>query len=166
LRFEPRGDRQGFDRYAIDNDGDEHLPLMVGQLVFDSVTDRVDKFAPERMVLWRDTETIGHGLPVFAVECNPRALPEVTPELRGDLEHDEPVRPSRKAALPWEQRELRDHGQNGVVRSLVSEIVQLRSCDTGSRTSTPNLRVGNPEEQLVQSLDGVVSSGADGTELA
>ena len=39
---------------------------MLAQLVFDSATDGVHKFTSKRVVLWRDTETVRHPLPLVA----------------------------------------------------------------------------------------------------
>ena len=108
--------------------------------MFDSAPDGGHKFASKRVVR-PATETVRHPLPVIAVKCNLRAPPEVTPELGGDLDNDEPLYPGREAALPSELREFRDHGQHGVVGRLVRQIVQLWSCHSGPSTSTPDLTV-------------------------
>ena len=80
---------------------------------------------PLRYFLGLEPEPVGQTLPVLLGQGEVAGAPEVTTELRRDLEHHELVRPGGETTLTAELPELRHDSDEGVGRGLVCEIVDL-----------------------------------------
>src|SRR5579862_2196428 len=119
---------------------------MWGQLLRDDAAHRADQLESLRVVVRSDPETVRQSFPVGDVDRCRRALPEVTAELRRHLENGEFVSPGSEAALSSEPRKLGHDGNQGVVRRLMGEIVQLGASDRVTATTSGDLGASDPQQ--------------------
>ena len=117
---------------------------------------RLDQTLPFGLVGRVHPEPVRQPVPVLRIECDRRFLPEVSAELGGNLEDDEPVSPRREPALPAKSAELAGDGQQRVGGGLMGKIIEFRAGDRMLPTPATQFAASDPQQHLVQPRQGLL----------
>jgi hypothetical protein len=131
---------------------------VIGQAFLDATAQAVDEFVPLGTAMRVEGKPVGEPAPVLLGAACGRTPAEVAPELVGDLEDHEPVRPCREPALAPELIEFSGDREQRVGRGLMCQIVELRTRDLHCERPPAQLAPRHPEQQLVKLAHRVVPS--------
>ena len=153
------------DRDLVERQRNEHGPLTRGQSLGDADPDRAEQLALLRRVCRPGGGAREHA-PRLVLDGHLPPLPRAPAHLHRGLVERELVGPGREPREAAELVEASEDREEGVVRGLLGDVVEVPAKVRMRAAPAAGLEPGGTQEEPVEPGDGVVAGGALRAEVA